>query len=474
MASQEKLGSARGEGAANVATPAPSSAGLQDDYGYSDYLDSLENSLEMSDELIYQSTEMHPDMIHPDTYASPPSAEHAAAREPLSLRKIIDKQMDSDEEEEIRLLLATSLHGASDGDEDGDCDDTDADAEAGRLLLSPGVGLDESVDEAAVLRMQRAIDAALAGTYEAAEPHNSTKFVALAEFNASSMSVQSPAGQPDAHFTSAGPADGYYSDMDSCSDNDLEEESQAAACPGAESGIAVPRRSPATFVSHDGSSSAWSTRESGTTRQEGRRPSLSIARKVVEAEYSDMSSNGSADDGDGEYLNDYVVELNTPQLRSLELQPLARRVEEALVGGRNQDYLGLAYMYKLQRPYSDHSLHPLCVLCHHLPSEHVFFPCEHRCVCQPCLKKEKFCEEGSPILDGYFMCPLCAGSIKRILPHEGGAEVVKYWAWVEEISPALPPGFLRAFGHSAKVLKNVYVGRDDQEASAVDSVCKSS
>jgi len=420
---------------------------LQDDY--SDYGDSLENSLEMSDDLIYQSTEMHPD---------------STLEEPLPLKKIIGRQVDSDEEQEIRLLLATSLHDGASDDGD-DCNDS------GRAQ-SPESAVDESVDEAAVLLMQTAIDAALAETYDASGPLKSVKFETPSEASillSISMSMETPGVHLDVYMA---PADGYYSDMDSSSDNELEVEGRGPFLTSAGGGnISASTQSSSNIRFDSGGSNVTIDHEPGKTNH-GNVPPARKTRQLVEAEYSDMSSTGSADDV--ENSDEYVFEHNTPQLRSLELQPLARRVDETLVGGRNQDYLGLAYMYKLQRPYADHYLHPLCVLCHQFRSEHVFFPCEHRCVCQSCLKKERFCEEGSPKLDGYSMCPLCAGSIKRILPHERGAEVAKYWAWVEEISPALPPGFLRAFGHSARVLKNVYIGNGDQVAPEVDGVCKSS
>ena len=73
---------------------------------------------------------------------------------------------------------------------------------------------------------------------------------------------------------------------------------------------------------------------------------------------------------------------------------------------------------------------------------------------------------------GYNMCPLCATTIKRILPHEFGKEVDKYWAWVEEISPELPPGFLRNFRHSASVLQTVYI--NGELSADTESFCPTS
>ena len=77
---------------------------LQDQGDYSDYGgDSLENSYgEMSDDLIYQSTEMHPEDMLPSVpcaSSTTPPTQPDIVHAPLSLSKIIAKQMDSDEEQ---------------------------------------------------------------------------------------------------------------------------------------------------------------------------------------------------------------------------------------------------------------------------------------------------------------------------------------------------------------------------------------
>lgn len=136
-----------------------------------------------------------------------------------------------------------------------------------------------------------------------------------------------------------------------------------------------------------------------------------------------------------------------------------RKSEDVIVGGMNQDYLGMARTYKLQRAYSDHYFNALCVLCHKNECTDVFFPCQHRCVCRHCIRSEQICDDRTLLKNprGHCNCPLCSTIINLILPHENGKEVDKYWAWVHEIVPPLPRDFMRNFKHSAAVLETIYV-----------------
>lgn len=146
------------------------------------------------------------------------------------------------------------------------------------------------------------------------------------------------------------------------------------------------------------------------------------------------------------------------------------RSKDVLTGGTNQDYLHMARMYKLTRPYSDPSYFGLCVLCHTNFADMVFFPCEHRCLCQECVEKENICSDSQleQTPHGYCNCSLCASVIKLILPSEGGAEVEQYWNWVYEEPPKLPNNFLRNFRHSAAVINAVHV-RTHKNSSNIDS-----
>ena len=128
----------------------------------------------------------------------------------------------------------------------------------------------------------------------------------------------------------------------------------------------------------------------------------------------------------------------------------------------NRNYVQMARLYKIYRPYSltETNFKSLkCVLCHDREPVDVFFPCEHRCVCRPCITKEQICDDITfeTNINGYCNCSLCAEVIKKILPYENGEEVEKYWTWVYEQKVHLPDGFLRNFRHSAAVIEAVYV-----------------
>lgn len=220
------------------------------------------------------------------------------------------------------------------------------------------------------------------------------------------------------------------------------------------------------------------------------------ANNTMDAYYSDMSDEDVGDGNRDEHLlssQGEHLDINNSSGGNVNYAALFPEAEsemrsamfirnsrlevkkDELIGGRNQDYLQLAKIYSEQRQYADDMQHPPCVLCNQNICSHVFFPCEHRCVCAACIEKNDFCEDRDipNRSDGYNMCPLCATVIKKILPFEAGLEVIKYWEWVEEVSPPLPPGFKRKFKRSEDVLYRVYVEKDPL-SSIEDSFCKQS
>lgn len=109
------------------------------------------------------------------------------------------------------------------------------------------------------------------------------------------------------------------------------------------------------------------------------------------------------------------------------------------------DYLSLVATYAREREYRDLDGEPRCCLCQAERCRDVLFPCEHKCVCRACL---------SLIMRqaGAQICPLCSKVVKLILPHDGH-EREKYWNWVYEIRPTLPPGFRERFEYAGAYLR---------------------
>eukprot|EP01041_Mallomonas_annulata_P005762 gene5762-11646_t len=140
------------------------------------------------------------------------------------------------------------------------------------------------------------------------------------------------------------------------------------------------------------------------------------------------------------------------------------------------NYLNEVHMYKQHRGYYRPSNPITCVLCKTNTAKHVFFPCEHVCVCPECISKDKFVSEmnlsGTP--GGYCICPVCAGTIKLILTYENGAEIEKYWHWVLEVEPTLPSSFTRDFKLSEGIILSVYVNenlKEEDTTSKKSSAC---
>ncbi len=192
--------------------------------------------------------------------------------------------------------------------------------------------------------------------------------------------------------------------------------------------------------------------------------------------YSDMDENEESDEFDASVNYSEMFPVEEYEQRNNQVVMMNTRLEKDmvdLVGGRNQDYLGLARDYKMQRKFSDPQKHPSCVLCHKDSAKDTFFPCEHRCVCASCIKSENFCDERDMPYrkNGYNICPLCASVIKCMIPFDHGREVEKYWEWVEEVAPPLPPGFYRKFNRSAEVLHKVYIDKVEHDIIE-ESLCK--
>lgn len=136
--------------------------------------------------------------------------------------------------------------------------------------------------------------------------------------------------------------------------------------------------------------------------------------------------------------------------------------------GTRHDYIGMARIYKVEAAYREKRKEVRCILCFQNLCSEVFFPCEHMCVCSPCIRKERISAESDVSSEEDFChCPLCNQAIKLILPFDQGKEVDRYWSWVYQVTPPLPKDFLRGFKHSAAVIQKVYIderGADSNNA----------
>ena len=66
-----------------------------------------------------------------------------------------------------------------------------------------------------------------------------------------------------------------------------------------------------------------------------------------------------------------------------------------------------------------------------------------------------------PPPDPWNYCPLCTETIKVTFPSEiNGQEVEKYWAWVNESVPYIPPNFVKGFHKrsTAEITRKVKTG----------------
>jgi WW domain len=189
--------------------------------------------------------------------------------------------------------------------------------------------------------------------------------------------------------------------------------------------------------------------------------------------YSDMDADGTrAFDPSNPYGVYTVPTFEIPEQRG-DFEN-GRLVDTPIIGGCNQDYINMARTYKVQRPYSDSRITMKCVLCQVNDSNQVLFPCEHRCLCDDCVRKEEICteKEMNSLKEGHghCNCPLCATIIKRILPYENGREIEKYWEWVYEIPPPISKEFMRNWKHSAAVIQKCWVqDNDDSSGSSTKS-----
>lgn len=138
-----------------------------------------------------------------------------------------------------------------------------------------------------------------------------------------------------------------------------------------------------------------------------------------------------------------------------------------------QDYLSLAKIYQIQQPYRDYHSDIKCLLCRKNSPTSVLYPCQHRCVCNPCLESEAICslDQMTLVSNGFCNCPLCGTILKKILPADNGNDEDIYWNWVLEVKPPLPDDFMSNFRHSAAIIQKVHIDENLRSRQTRNGCC---
>jgi hypothetical protein len=156
-------------------------------------------------------------------------------------------------------------------------------------------------------------------------------------------------------------------------------------------------------------------------------------------QYSDMDDDGDGLNADSLAIDEFfAASLAAFEARGALAGVEARREPEGTQEGEldedeegdgrtRMDYVALARQYPKERKYMNKTGSLKCVLCRSPECIDVLFPCEHRCLCRSCLRREGIVEDSKlqndSKMDGFCNCPLCMSIIKKILPNENGKEV---------------------------------------------------
>ncbi|ETL82669.1 hypothetical protein F442_17805 [Phytophthora nicotianae P10297] len=158
---------------------------------------------------------------------------------------------------------------------------------------------------------------------------------------------------------------------------------------------------------------------------------------------------------------DSPMEINDAGAKVQQQKPAPRqRSQSAVVQKSNtteltKNYLDLVRDFRqlqpfTRRPDGSYPTGTLCVYCVNTRPTSVFFPCQHMCVCDGCIKSGNISTDYSSSMD-WCACPVCMTDIRLILPHSGKEEE-RYWRWALEIKPTLPPRFKQEFKEAGKRL----------------------
>jgi hypothetical protein len=228
----------------------------------------------------------------------------------------------------------------------------------------------------------------------------------------------------------------------------------ARAGAGAGAGIAADGRCRSPMLSNLGKQiSICSLGTDDSAPPSGTRPPTMLGAAGRRGTHSSVATDDSSAAGFALYESDDVAEGGGGAGIAIPPAPGNDRDKT------NQDYLALAKQYAMERAFSDPAATAKCVMCHRHEAQDVFFPCMHHCVCRKCIEKEKICTESDMLErpDGYCFCSICAASIRRIIPAQGGAEEQQYWDWVYQDKVTMSRDFMKRWRHSAGVIEVVFV-----------------
>ncbi|CAK4725071.1 hypothetical protein LEN26_016352 [Aphanomyces euteiches] len=118
------------------------------------------------------------------------------------------------------------------------------------------------------------------------------------------------------------------------------------------------------------------------------------------------------------------------------------------------DYLGEVEKFNAAKPYArqpDNSyLDTLCICCKQRRTHMVFFPCQHKCMCDLCIKGLKV--GWPPDHDSPFRgCPVCQCEVTKMFEHTGH-EQQDFWDWAYEVKPYLSAAFEHKFKMTGRML----------------------
>ena len=78
-------------------------------------------------------------------------------------------------------------------------------------------------------------------------------------------------------------------------------------------------------------------------------------------------------------------------------------------------------------------------MCKQGKSTKVFFPCQHACVCDACIRQHDIgvLDRRDPRARTWNACPVCVEEIKRVVPLHNASHA-EYVGWLHEVKPPIP------------------------------------